>query len=147
MIPKRERTNENSGMHERVLWLASDLRFVGVPATMDLTHATSSSTLDIDMCEWLRASETVLLLGSPSYKKRAIDPSTLTHKESLGLSTKYRANHNSVLPLLMAGTFWNGFPPGYTGTLGASLSTLDQYFQNFPDIAASLLRIRHHKEV
>jgi hypothetical protein len=109
--------------------------------------SSSHKTLFAELLEWLRTSETVLLLGSPSYKKRAADISTHTYKESRVLTEKYRANHNSVIPLLMAGTFVNGFPPGYTGTMGASLCSPEEYYQNFPEIAATLLQIRHRREV
>eukprot|EP00026_Physarum_polycephalum_P000220 Phypoly_transcript_00220.p1 GENE.Phypoly_transcript_00220~~Phypoly_transcript_00220.p1 ORF type:complete len:1904 (+),score=301.75 Phypoly_transcript_00220:90-5801(+) len=140
-------TQEEQGMHERVMCLESDLKSVGVHASLDLTRGTPATYFETEILEWLRASDTVLLLGSPSYKKRAADPTTLTHKESQVLTQKYQANHNSVIPLLMAGSFMNAFPPGYTGTMGASLCTPEEYYQNFPEIAATLLQIRNRREV
>lgn len=46
--------------------------------------------------------------------------------------------------MLLAGDFPGSFPPGYTETLGAAIVTLSQYFQNFPEIVATLLDIRDH---
>lgn len=47
----------------------------------------------------------------------------------------------------MAGNFSNAFPPEYLTTVGTDISTLELYFQNFPDIVATLLKIHLDKLV
>lgn len=108
---------------------------------------SAHSHLELTLLSWMKTSDVVLLLGSPSYAKQAADPSTYTHKESQILSEK-RANHpSSVLPLLLAGEFSNSFPDGYASTLGANISTLALYFQNFPSVMATILNLQHDPEI
>jgi len=86
-------------------------------------------------------------MGTLSYARRAADPTTLTHQESQLLTEKRKKSPSSVIPVLLAGEFNNAFPSGYTGTLGASIVTLEQYFINFPEIVATLLHIRHDHQI
>jgi hypothetical protein len=84
-------------------------------STHSSTNLPSHSTvlLESTILGWLHKSDTVLLIGSPSYAKRASYPTTLTHQESKFLSKK-----PNVIPLLLVGDFPSAFPPGYTGILG-----------------------------
>eukprot|EP00026_Physarum_polycephalum_P000242 Phypoly_transcript_00242.p1 GENE.Phypoly_transcript_00242~~Phypoly_transcript_00242.p1 ORF type:complete len:1865 (+),score=284.20 Phypoly_transcript_00242:114-5708(+) len=145
-------TAQEQGLQERILRLADDLKSTGITPFLDLTHheslvpqndiADPLTHTETTILSWMRESEAILLIGSPSYKKRAADASTLTYKECKLLSKK-----STVIPLLMAGDFPDAFPPGYTGTLGASIVTLGQYFQSFPEVVATLLRIDHYPQV
>ena len=128
-------------LQERVLRMAEDLKSVGITAFLDLTHVTPKISFESATVTWIRQCHTVLLVGSPSYAKRAADPSTITHNESRALSAKQSTRSGSVLPLLLAGNFGNSFPPGYNSTLGANISSLELYYQNFPEIVAILLHV------
>lgn len=121
--------SDEQDLQARVLRMSEDLSHAGVPVTLDLTHTVAGTQLATSLVEWVVQSEVVLLVGSVSYAERAKDPATQTHGEAQALSQKKAQSSDSVIPLLMAGEFWNAFPPGYAGTLGASLLDQTQYFQ------------------
>jgi hypothetical protein len=124
--------------------MVEDLQSVKVPVYWDLANSTTpliSLSFETSILDCIHKSEVVLLLGSPSFAIQATDSSAFIHKQTIALSTKRAAQSYSVLPLLMAGSFANAFPPGYAGTLGANVATLELYYQNFPDIIAILLQI------
>lgn len=136
------RTDEHD-LHVRVLRMRDDLAQSGVLASLDLTCASADARTQHVICacasataqfpascvEWITESELVLLIGSVSYAERAKDPATLTHGEAHAMAQKKEQSSDAVIPLLMAGEFWNAFPPGYSGTMGASLLDQTQYFQ------------------
>ncbi len=130
-----------SGLQEKVLQFAEDLDRAGIPAKVDLTHKDYEN----EFKNWIRGSDYVLLIWTPSYSLRASDASTLTHLEEQEIHAKKNNNRDSVLPVALIPGI--RFPAKYSDVIGAMLRNATQYYQTVPDMAAKFLGIETHPDV
>lgn len=133
--------------HCKVLRLASDLKAAGVLVNLDLFLVDEHCDFTKCLVEWIEESDAVLMMGSPSYKKRSEDSSTSTHVEVKALFEKRKKDSEAVIPVLMGGRFAEGFPPGYIETIGARITDLENYYKEVPSIAFKMLNLHKEKEV
>ncbi len=150
---------EDEAHKEWVRLLADSLFANGIDATLDQYDLSLGDRLPQFMEQSIAVSDYVLIICTPSYKKKSDNRNGGVGYEGHIISDELltTGNERKFIPVIRKGTVQTAMPKCLSGKLGIDLSNEQNYFVNFNDLITTLqgqkkkpavnLTIRYEKAV
>lgn len=133
---------DNEEHKQWVQGLARKLRGDGINATLDIWELAPGDQLTHFMEREIRESKYVLIICTPSYRKKSNQrQGGVGYEDHVMTAEMYqKENHRKFIPVFAKSCSWNDAAPSWlSGKLYVDLSTIENYERGYSELRATLL--------